>query len=296
MQNPKQREDFVAYLLGRLAEPERERLEERFFADTALFDELTAAEDELVDDYAAGRLAEPDRTRFEEYYLASPERAEKVAAARQLRTWVAGQKQQPHQPATEPWWERLAASLRMPVWALGAAAAALVVTMGSWLVMRDQEQNRPGAPQIAQELPQQQQPLAPAPPSVPSPQPTPLPVLKPAVTPLFAFTLLPGSLRAAGDTDLQSITLPKVLPSTARMTLRLEQPADLAVYRVAIETVEGRVVWQGAGQAVPGESAVRATVPFAGLAPGDYLVRVSGAATPGAAMESVADYSMRIKR
>ena len=45
------------YLLGELAEPEQTALEEKYFADPQLFDQLVKAETELVDDYARGRLS-----------------------------------------------------------------------------------------------------------------------------------------------------------------------------------------------------------------------------------------------
>lgn len=90
----------------------------------------------------------------------------------------------------------------------------------------------------------------------------------------FAFTLL---LRLAKDAV------------TARMALRLEQPAEMAVYRVALETVEGRPVWQGEAQG--SGMIVNANLPLNGLVAGDYLVRLTGAATRGGSMESVAGYS-----
>lgn len=267
-----------------MAGQDRERLEERFFSDTALFDELAAAEDDLVDDYLRDRLPAADRRRLDEYYLASPERAAKVSAARQLQTWMAGQRKE--KAVALSWWERLAASLQMPAWALGTAAAALLVAAGSWLVLM--KQNAPPAPlpPVAQQQPQQPA-VTPPTPTPPVPPPAPAKAARPA---LFAFTLLPGATRGAGDSDLQRVQLPTDAIA-ARMTLGLEQPPTLSAYRVAIETVEGRAVWQGAAQAGPGNQ-LRATVPVERLRAGDYLVRVTG----GPGNESVADYSMRIVR
>lgn len=269
-----------------MSEPERARLEERFFADTALFDELAAAEDDLVDDYILGRLPGTDRQRFEEYYLASPERAQKLAAARQFREWMATQKRP---KAVAGWWERLAASWRVPVWALGAAAAAVLVTAGSWLVLRQSGQPD-GALQVAREQMPAPASVEPPPPEPPREPTAPKPK---AAAALFAFTLLPGAMRgtAAGDTGLPRVVLPKDA-AAARMILRLDQAPDLPAYRAAIETVEGRVVWQGAVEKGPGNQ-LRATIPLGGLAAGDYLVRVTGGV---AGDESVADYPVRIAR
>lgn len=277
-----------------MAEQERERLEARFFGDSALFDELLAAEDDLVDEFVLDRLPAADRQRFEEYYLASPERAEKVAAARQFRAWMATQKKAADTAAL-PWWERLAASMRMPVWAMGAAAAVLLVSAAGWVILTRPLHPVAPLPEVAQRTPEPQPPppRPVAPEQLPPPASTPP---KPAAA-LFAFTLLPGALRggAGGDADLTRVVLPKDA-AAARMTLRLEKAPDLATYRVAIETVEGQVVWQGAAARVGSGSELHATVPLGGLAAGDYLVRVTGSDGAGGSPESVADYAVRIAR
>lgn len=290
MPNPKQSEELSQYLLGRLAEPDRERIEERFFSDTALFDELTAAEDELVDGYLLGRLTPSDHRQFEQYYLASPERAGKVAAARQLRAWIDSQQRNNSPPVAESWWQRLAHSLAVPQWSMGAAAAALLVAAGAWyLATRPATETRPRQT-AAVERPAVTPP--PTPQQERQQQPTPPPPPPKRTMPAFAFTLLPGTLRGASG-GVQTVRLPKDA-TTARMALRLEQPAELAVFRVALETVEGRTVWQGEAQG--SGMIVNASLPLDGLAGGDYLVRLTGAATRGGTMESVADYSVRFMR
>jgi hypothetical protein len=72
------------YLLGELAEPEQTALEEKYFADPQLFDQLVKAETELVDDYARGRLSPQLRQRFEQAYLAHPQRRERLRFAEAL--------------------------------------------------------------------------------------------------------------------------------------------------------------------------------------------------------------------
>ena len=55
-----------------------------------------------------------------------------------------------------------------------------------------------------------------------------------------------------------------------------------------------RTIWQGEAQG--SGMIVNANLPLNGLAGGDYLVRLTGAATRGGTMESVADYSVRLRR
>ena len=55
------------YLLGELPEAERAALEEAYFNDRRLFEQVVRAENELVDRYARGLLPPPVRERFEKY-------------------------------------------------------------------------------------------------------------------------------------------------------------------------------------------------------------------------------------
>jgi len=64
---------ITRYLLGELTEPERTTLEESYFNDSRLFEQLQKAETDLLDDYARGRLSSPLRQRLERRYLGHPE-------------------------------------------------------------------------------------------------------------------------------------------------------------------------------------------------------------------------------
>lgn len=148
------------YLLGVLADPEADHLEQRCAEDEALFEEMQEVEDELIDDYAAGALTGQDRTRFEEYFLRLPERREKLQFALAITEHAAGWKKQmqvsapPIALVTEP---SLAASeddqdprsvlpfrrlsYPVPAWRQWLAiAAALLIAVGAcalWLQNRD---------------------------------------------------------------------------------------------------------------------------------------------------------------
>lgn len=74
------------YLLGILPEEEAVTLEDRYFEDADLFEEIWAAEHGLVDDYVAGRLGADEQHPFETWYLATTRHRDRVAVARALRT------------------------------------------------------------------------------------------------------------------------------------------------------------------------------------------------------------------
>ena len=84
----KQRADnekiLTDYLLGDLPDEERERLEARYFVDDQSYQELRAAERDLMDRYVRNDLTATERERFESYFLSSGGRRERLAFARAL--------------------------------------------------------------------------------------------------------------------------------------------------------------------------------------------------------------------
>lgn len=66
------------YLLGQLAEPEEERLEERLLSDSAFIEEFDIVVDEIAAAYVAGEFSGEEKERVEKYFLRSPERRQKV--------------------------------------------------------------------------------------------------------------------------------------------------------------------------------------------------------------------------
>ena len=90
----------MRYLLGSLPEDERTRLEQQFFSDDQVFEELEIAEDELIDGYVRAELSTDDKQQFEKL-LVSPRLAERVELARILAKKVSQSSPQP-QVITEP--------------------------------------------------------------------------------------------------------------------------------------------------------------------------------------------------
>ena len=77
------------YLLGGLSIREGARLEERYFKNVDLFEEMEMVEDELIDAYARRQLSESESRLFEENYLSSERRRDKVRIARELLEYAA---------------------------------------------------------------------------------------------------------------------------------------------------------------------------------------------------------------
>ena len=76
------------YLLGELAEPEQQELEQRLITSNEFFEELLVAEDELVDEYLHGKLSPREQEKFNSHFLCTPERREKLRFSRSLQRYV----------------------------------------------------------------------------------------------------------------------------------------------------------------------------------------------------------------
>src|SRR5215471_2476644 len=65
---------MTEYLLGELSAEDRAKFEEQYAVNDDLFEELIAAENDLVDGYASGTLTDVERKHFEAHYLGTPRR------------------------------------------------------------------------------------------------------------------------------------------------------------------------------------------------------------------------------
>lgn len=118
------------YLLGEMTEVEREALEQEYFNDRQLFDQMVQIENELVDKYARGLLPPTMRDHFEKHYLAHPKRRERArfaeALASKLDTVVAAPR------TAESGWDRFLISMRGPKLALAISVAVLMAAVAAW--------------------------------------------------------------------------------------------------------------------------------------------------------------------
>src|SRR5262245_20355018 len=135
-----QDERMIRYLLGDLPEPEQAAVEQEYFADQEMFEEVWAAENDLVDRYVRGRLSRGKRELFERNYLQSPKHRERVAVARKLleaadsQVAEGGVAPRAIIPAPSRLMEMLNA-LRTPRFLAPATAFLLLLSALSWLLI-----------------------------------------------------------------------------------------------------------------------------------------------------------------
>ena len=110
-----------SYLLGRLEDDVRERVEGQLFSDDSIFwERLCIEEEELVDEYAAGSLDDETQRAFERHFLCTAERRGKLAFVRALRAHL---ERHTHRDNHLSSWLRR--PVLVPAWSLAAAAALI---------------------------------------------------------------------------------------------------------------------------------------------------------------------------
>src|SRR5262249_44062134 len=134
---------MVRYLLGDLTEEERLRVEERFFTDDEVSEQLLALENELLYDYAQGALTPRQRELYERRFLATQRERQRAEFAAAILDAVAEAKAatlpRPGAATQErtPWRRSWLAvfSLRRPTLRFSLAAMAALFALGSfWLI------------------------------------------------------------------------------------------------------------------------------------------------------------------
>ena len=277
-------DDLRLYLLG-LLPPERQTpLEERLFTDAGFYEELLITEDELVDEYLAGGLTAGERGLLEARLAEVPERGRQLRFAGALRRYVAARAEAPvgvgvessleagvessgagepageaARPGVRPepgagflGWLRL----RRPV--LAVAAALLLISAVTWVVVRSVRPREPRA--------------------------------------VFAAQLTPGGVTRAGG-DVQQLVVPAgtgELRLELRLAARDHQTyrATLLDAEGATLHTADRLAPQVSADGAP---VVVLTVPAHDAPPGDYQLRLTGL-NASAPPEPADTYRFRIAR
>jgi hypothetical protein len=128
----------IDYLLGDMAEAERDRFEERLFLEEDLSFLLDAAENDLIDEYVRGELTTAQRQKFEKNFLISERRRERLLAAEILQRELFAEKPVIVKEPQVSFWEKLRAVFGLPnlAFAGGLAAIALFLLAGGILFLR----------------------------------------------------------------------------------------------------------------------------------------------------------------
>jgi hypothetical protein len=237
-----------AYLLGGLPAEEAEALEERYFADESVFEDVVLAEDDLIDEYLDGELPEESRRVFEGRLQQRPELAARLDARRRLTRALRRRVDSREIPRV---------GTRQIVLGLAAVAAALYVSVRAF-------EERPAAPL-----------RSPAGPGVATG------IAAPRASGESAAASAPIVLLLGTGGVREKSTVPTVTLQIPASTLRLRLPAraiSALALDVVIEDVDRGEAWKGSGTTTTegGRTYAETDVPVSVLVPGDYIVRYRG--------------------
>jgi hypothetical protein len=260
------------YLLGSASDEEAERIEEEYFAQPDALDDLTAVENDLIDEYVADQLTPAEQKLFEERNGDSPRRRLRVAVSRGLRA-EAGESRLP-----VPIDSYKPPSTVTNVWPLvvrvGVAAAAIVaIAVNVWLVRSTRLTAPPNAKAAATPPTIRSEPERPSP-SQPLVAPD-----TPSTPRVVALALSPIHVRTAAAPATLSIP-----PGADRVVVRLQgetNDGDLSGTAV-VRTVAGSEVWRGAAVFEDGHPPdARVEIPAVLLRADDYLIELLGRDSAG---------------
>jgi hypothetical protein len=232
------------YLLGRLAEEERERVDERLFADDKFFVIIRACEEELIRDHLRGRLSLEDDILFRRKYLGTAPFREKV----KLTAAIINAVERRRPPGLDPWG-----------WSLAAACLA-VATLGIGLFLNELRTRRLDRQLVSLHESQAQ--------------------LKEAGIAgrrvLSSFVLAPG-LKREGAEHARVLVIPSG-EGQVEFQFQVAPGTRVRRYRVAIATVEGTEVWSSIVPGDPaGERAIAVPVPAIVFHRADYVATLDDA-------------------
>jgi hypothetical protein len=289
------------YLLGNISQEERARFEDQYFANPDMFEELLAAENDLIDCYVQGELNFSERQRFEVQFLDSPQRRPRVEFARALNQ-VSHQTAQAEKASL---WRRARAyqSRRRPTlrWAI-AGAALLVVTAGSWLMVQNQrlraELRQAQAGQL--ELRRQEDALRQQIGSLEGDSKSHIQENQPSSEvakletpfPYVTLRLTSGMARGVGGRQ-NTLVLPPA-GSWVRLVLVLDRD-EYGSYQAVIRTAEGSEIDRVEGLSshrTATERVVVVRLPSKLIRPGDYILTLNGSSKASAGEAEA--YSFRV--
>lgn len=135
------------FLLGKVKDEERERIESLFITDSHMRDRVFAAEQELIDDYLEDSLSTADREMFLSLYGDTAAQRRKLRIAKSIQEWAVNQPKMPPvrpEPAISAW-SRLRERFRVNrmVWIPVAVTAAIAIVVAViWVNSQRTERNR----------------------------------------------------------------------------------------------------------------------------------------------------------
>jgi hypothetical protein len=263
------------YLLGELDAEQKLDFESEVFADEAFSEELEAVREELAEKYLSGELDEKQKENFEKHFLIFSYNAQIFTFQKSLLAEIQKLKSPPPTPVIEEkpgLIARLVEIFTFKNLAIPAFAAILLVMLGIGLFYPRKiddlvaevtptptiEQTPTVAPSVAPTeikptpTPQISPTVAPtkannSSPNIERSKPVPTPIASPkeTIASVLATISLSNNSRDTGSREKPLIVGKETKQAELNFNLPEENPAELANYKLILETVAGGKVWEG---------------------------------------------------
>ncbi|HKG47907.1 MAG TPA: hypothetical protein VKB02_14320 [Pyrinomonadaceae bacterium] len=256
------------FLLGKVDDEERQRIESMFVTGAFSNERVIAAEQHLIDDYLDDSLTPADKERFLAQYGDTPAAQRKLRIAKSIQDWAATSADvTPVGGVAVSRWSRLRERLRLkPVFMIPIAAVSTLAIIFAvvWLNSRWQQRNKYLA--IQQEIVRLNSPSA----------------LRDLPTQTPALTLTPGAVRSA---EQENELTPPAGAESVVVHLLWTQQEQYPFYEATIRSFDEQESYT-----IPNLQAenkvIRLRLPTRFLTRGLYLIEVTGLGANGTTSSS----------
>jgi len=255
------------FLLGKLDDADRERMEGLFLTDSATRERVLALEQDLIDDYLEDSLSQKDKERFLSRYAQTDEQRRQLRITGAIKDWAVREARAPHPAApTVSVWSRIWTWLRLKPRFVAPIAITIVIAIVLaivWLNSREEQRKHLA---IEQELAQLNSPAS-------------MREVPPQITP---FDLRPVSVRSGPpQAELE-------IPVEIRfIELRLPwiQTERYPMYQAEVRRVGDREAFTISSLQAEsnGGYTIRLRLRAQMLTRGDYQIMLTGVSTDGSA-------------
>jgi anti-sigma factor RsiW len=258
------------FLLGKLADADRERMEGLFLTDSATRERVLALEQDLIDDYLEDSLSQEDKERFLSRYAQTDEQRRKLRITGAIKDWAVREARAPHPAAptvsvrSRIWtWLRLKPRFIVPIAITIVIAIVLAIV---WLNSREEQRKHLA---IEQELAQLNSPAS----------------MREVPPEMTSFDLRPVSVRS-----IKPQAELKISAEIRLIELQLPwiQNERYSMYQAVVRRVSDRESFTISNLQAEsnGRYTIRLRLPAQMLTRGDYQINLIGVAADGSASSS----------
>jgi hypothetical protein len=254
------------FVLGKLADEERDRIESLVLTDAQTRERVLVVEQDLIDDYLENSLTEGDKKRFLSRYAQTDVQRRQLRITKSIKDWAVNEaKTSQAATATVSGWDRLLTLLRLKPVYLVPIAVTLVIAIALAIVWRNSHKEQRKHSAVEQELAQLNSPSS----------------LREVPAQMIFLELKPGTVR-----NLESPTELKTRPDIRTVELHLPwiQKERYSTYRAEVQRIgDDKSFTIPNLRADDTGNVIRIRLPAYILSRGQYQIRLSGIAYDGSA-------------